>query len=157
MYVYHVETLKKNYLPTHPKLSNKVGRGQTKTFEPPHDKTNKIICAPSKDQPGHPPSLLVFAVRLLVSEGPSFLHADSEDSDQTGRMSRLIWVFAGRKGHFVVFFTRRLIYKGGLNIKPYNSQLAHMSLSSVRRPHSLNIFSSETTGPIKVKFHMESP
>ena len=25
----------------------------------------------------------------------------------------------------------------------------------VRRPHSLNIFSSETTGPIKVKFHME--
>ena len=28
-------------------------------------------------------------------------------------------------------------------------------LSSVRLPHSLNIFSSETTGPIKVKFHME--
>ena len=28
-------------------------------------------------------------------------------------------------------------------------------LSSVRRPHTLNIFSSETTGPIKVKFHME--
>ena len=24
-----------------------------------------------------------------------------------------------------------------------------------RRPHSLNIFSSETTGPIKFKFHME--
>ena len=30
------------------------------TFEPPHDKTNKLICAPSKDsdQPGHPPSLV---------------------------------------------------------------------------------------------------
>ena len=27
---------------------------------------------------------------------PNFLHADSEDSDQTGRMPRLIWVFAGR-------------------------------------------------------------
>ena len=27
---------------------------------------------------------------------------------------------------------------------------------SVRRPHSLNI-SSETTGPIEAKFHMESP
>ena len=26
----------------------------------------------------------------------SFLHADSEDSDQTGRMPRPIWVFAGR-------------------------------------------------------------
>ena len=34
-------------------------------FEPPHDKTNKMICAPSEDsdQPGHPPSLIrVFAV-----------------------------------------------------------------------------------------------
>ena len=36
-------------------------------FEPPHDKTNKMACAPSKDsdQPGHPPSLIrVFAVRM---------------------------------------------------------------------------------------------
>ena len=26
-------------------------------FEPPHDKTNKMICVPSQDsdQPGHPP------------------------------------------------------------------------------------------------------
>ena len=31
-----------------------------------------------------------------VAKDPSFLHADSEDSDQNGRMSRLIWVFAGR-------------------------------------------------------------
>ena len=31
-----------------------------------------------------------------VAEGPSFLHRDSEDSDQTGRMPRLIWVFDGR-------------------------------------------------------------
>ena len=30
-----------------------------------------------------------------VTKNPSFLHADSEDSDQTGRMPRLIWVFAG--------------------------------------------------------------
>ena len=30
-------------------------------------------------------------------------------------------------------------------------------LSVRRRPHSLNIFSSETAGPIKVKFHMEPP
>ena len=29
------------------------------------------------------------------------------------------------------------------------------SSSVIRRPHSLNIFSSETTGPVKVKFHME--
>ena len=35
--------------------------------EPPHDKTNKMICAPSEDsdQPGHPPNLIrVFAVRV---------------------------------------------------------------------------------------------
>ena len=31
-----------------------------------------------------------------VAESPRFLHADSEDPDLTGRMPRLIWVFAGR-------------------------------------------------------------
>ena len=31
-----------------------------------------------------------------VAKDPSFLDADSEDSDQTGQMLRLIWVFAGR-------------------------------------------------------------
>ena len=30
-----------------------------------------------------------------VAKGPRFLHADSEDSDQTGQMPRLIWVFTG--------------------------------------------------------------
>ena len=30
-----------------------------------------------------------------VAKDPSFLHADSEDSDQTGRMPWLIWVVAG--------------------------------------------------------------
>ena len=31
-----------------------------------------------------------------VAKDPRFLPADSEESDQTGRMPRLIWVFAGR-------------------------------------------------------------
>ena len=35
-----------------------------------------------------------------VAKDPSFLHADSKDSDQTGWMPRLIRVFAGRS-HFV--------------------------------------------------------
>ena len=43
-----------------------------------------------------------------VAEGPRFLYADSEDSDQTGRMPRLIWVFAERTGNFVGFVIRRL-------------------------------------------------
>ena len=32
-----------------------------------------------------------------------FLHAHSEDSDQTGPMPRLIWVFTGSTCHFVGF------------------------------------------------------
>ena len=44
-----------------------------------------------------------------VAKDPSFLHVDSEDSDQTGRMPRLIWVFAGRTYRFVGFVMRRFI------------------------------------------------
>ena len=36
--------------------------------------------------------------------------AHSEDSDQTGRMPRLIWVFAGRTCHFVGFAMRWIIW-----------------------------------------------
>ena len=35
-----------------------------------------------------------------VAKELSFLHADSEDCDQTGRMPRMIWVFAGRTCQF---------------------------------------------------------
>ena len=38
-----------------------------------------------------------------VAKDPSFLQADSEDSEETGQMPRLIWVFDGRKAHFVGF------------------------------------------------------
>ena len=48
-------------------------------FEPPHEKTNKMTCVCSKE------------------------------SDLAGWMPRLIWVFAGRKGHFVGFVMRWLI------------------------------------------------
>ena len=75
------------------------------TNEPEHNKTKKMACAPreNSDQPGHLPSLIrVFAVCSMGSfTDPSFLHADSKDSDQTGRMSRLNWVFAGHTCHFV--------------------------------------------------------
>ena len=81
-------------------------------IQPYHDKTNKMVCPPSEDSdhPGHPPSLIrVLQCAQWVAEDPVFLNADSEDSDQTGRMPRLIWVFAWRKGHFVGFVMRRLI------------------------------------------------
>ena len=45
--------------------------------EPPRDKTNKVFAQ-------------------WVAKHPSFLQADSKDSDQTGRMPWLIRVFAGR-------------------------------------------------------------
>ena len=45
-----------------------------------------------------------------VAKDLSFLHADSEDSDQTGRMPRMIWGFTGRTCHFAGFVMRRLIY-----------------------------------------------
>ena len=64
-----------------------------KHFEPPHDKTSKMTFVPSEDSdhPGHPPSLIrVFAARSVGSLGPILLQADSADSDQTGRMPRLI-------------------------------------------------------------------
>ena len=46
-----------------------------------------------------------------VAEDPMFLHADNKASDQTGQMPRLIWVFAGRKGHVVRFVMRWLKYE----------------------------------------------
>ena len=77
------------------------------------DKTNKMACVPSKDsdQLGHRP---VWSESSLctqwVAKEPSFLQAEIKDFDQTGRMPRLIRVFAGRKGHFVGFVTMRLGY-----------------------------------------------
>ena len=50
-----------------------------RNYEPPHDKTNKMT-APSEDR----------------SAWTSFFHADSEDSDQTERMPRLILIRLGR-------------------------------------------------------------
>ena len=44
-----------------------------------------------------------------AAKDPSFLQVDSEDSDQPGRIPRLIWVFAGHTCHFVGFVTRWLI------------------------------------------------
>ena len=59
--------------------------------KPSHDKTLKMACVPCEDsdQPGHPPSLIrVSLYTQWVAQDQSFLHADSEDSDQTGRIPR---------------------------------------------------------------------
>ena len=68
-------------------------------FEPRHDKTINMTVHPAKTQI----SLGISPVwaesprcAYWVAKDPRFLHADNEDSNQTGRMPRLIWVFAGR-------------------------------------------------------------
>ena len=70
-----------------------------RSFEPRYDKTNKMAVRPAKTQ-------MSLGIRPVWSEssmsawrnlGSSSTHwAHSEDSDQTGRMPRLMWVFAGR-------------------------------------------------------------
>ena len=58
--------------------------------KPPHDKMNKMACAPSEDsdQPGYLPSLItVFAVRFKKAWVLSY---------PLSTQRRLIWVFAGR-------------------------------------------------------------
>ena len=98
---------------SHHSRTNKSCRNYAGIIEPPHDKTNKMACVPTKTKislsicPVWSASLLC---AQWVAKDPSFLHADSEDSDQTGRMPRLIRVFAGRTDHFVGFVMRQLSY-----------------------------------------------
>ena len=47
----------------------------------------------------------------------------SEDSDQTGRMPRLIWVIAGRKYHFVGFVMGRLNYEQISHAKKFKTPI----------------------------------
>ena len=68
-------------------------------FEPRYDKTNKVTVRPAKTQISlgiRPVWSESFLCAQLVAKDPRFLHADSEDSNQTGRMPRLIWVFTRR-------------------------------------------------------------
>ena len=68
-------------------------------YEPPHDKTKKMTVRPAKTQMSlgiHPVWSESSLCAQWVAKDPSFFYEDSEDSDQTGRMPRLIWVFAGR-------------------------------------------------------------
>ena len=76
---------------------------------PQHDKTNKMCVHPAKTQ-------ISLGIRPVWSESslcaqwvakdPRFLPADSDGSDQTGRMPRLIWGFAGRTLILLVFSCR---------------------------------------------------
>ena len=60
----------------------------SRIYDPPHDKTNKVACAPSEDsdQPGHSPSLISLhsALRGYLRTQAFFMR--TAKTDQTGRM-----------------------------------------------------------------------
>ena len=81
-------------------------------------------CPAKTDQLGiHP----VWSESLLcaqyVAKDPSILCVDNKDSDQTGRMLRLIWVFAGCTCHFVGFVIRWLIF----HLSKFNMKVLNLS------------------------------
>ena len=86
-------------LKTVKKTKFKSSSFDARTFEPRHDKTNKMSVRPAKTKislgirPVWSESLLS-AWRMLGYLATQWAH--NKDSDQTGRMPRLIWVFAGR-------------------------------------------------------------
>ena len=79
--------------------------------KPQHDKTNNMTCAPSELRSTwastQSDQSLLYALR--IAKDIKLLHADSEASDQTGRMPSLICIFAGRTCHFVGFVMLQLI------------------------------------------------
>ena len=84
-------------------------------FEPRHDKTNKMAVRPAKTQIrlGMSPLWSESSLSAWRNLGSLATHwAHSEDSDQSGRMPRLIWVFAGRTLILLVLSCR-----GSFNIR----------------------------------------
>ena len=81
-------------------------------IERPHDKTNKMTVHPAKTRSAwasaQSDQSSLFPWRSIGSLATHRVH--SEDSDQTGWMPRLIWVFAGHTCHFVGFAMQRLYF-----------------------------------------------
>ena len=110
-------------------------------YEPPRDKTNNVAVRPAKTQ-------ISLGIRPVWSEsslcaqwvakGPSFLHADSEDSDQTGRMPRLIWVFAGRTLTLLIL-SRGGSYYGDLCQRMCDAERELKSPKGLRKCHKFKL------------------
>ena len=63
-----------------------------------------------------------------VAKDPTFLHADSEDSDQTGQMPSLIWVFTGRTVILLV-----LSWGGSFYIEPISTLKTKVGVKDRKR------------------------
>ena len=76
------------------------------TWKPWRDKKNEMtVPSEDSDQPQRRHRSVLLSVQW-VPKDPRFLHANSEDSDQTGRMHSLILAFAVRKV-ILLFFSCR--------------------------------------------------
>ena len=83
--------------------------GWSAICEPRHDKTNKVSVRPAKTQisMGIRPVWTETSLSAWRKLGSLATHwAHNEDSDQTGRMPRLIWVIAGRRVILLVLSCR---------------------------------------------------
>ena len=79
-----------------------------------------------------------------VAKDPRFLHVDSEDSDHTGWMPRLIWVFAGCAGHFVGF------------VMNYKFRKTEILFYQISKPKFCNHFLELTTYSLLVSSNMRN-
>ena len=115
-----LRSLKRN---THIVFNNNMSHDMTKLTSA-SDKTNKMSVRPAKTQ-------ISLGIRPVWSESsmcaqwvakyPSFLHADSENSDQTGRMLRLIWVFPGRTLILLVLSCRgSYVFQNQSSVRHFN-------------------------------------
>ena len=93
-----------------------VSRRFSGIYEMPHDKTNNPVWSESS----------LSASRIIGSLATHKTH--SEDSDQTGQMPRLIWVFAGRTAILLGYVVLRLIFAmlGPQNIRTLKYRTAYM-------------------------------
>ena len=130
---------------TKPTTVSKTKDEQKKyTTGPRHDKTNKMSVRPAKTQislgirPVWSDSSLS-AWRKLWSLATHWAHR--ENSDQTGRMPRLIWVFVGRKDILLV-----LSYRGSITIHNYDGTRQSRRFGSISGD-ALNGWTTTLTSP----------
>ena len=93
-----------------------------------------------------------------IAKDPGLLRADSEDSDQTGQLPRLIWVFTGHTSYFVGFVILCLVYTNlstmlldeeastiTCTLKPFSliSKAVDCTQTWLSIPHSIMFLTSE--------------
>ena len=130
-------------------------------IEPPRDKTNNVAVCPAKTQISlgiHPVWSASSLCPQWVAKGPSSLHADSEDSDQTGRMPRLIWVFAGRTLTLLVLSQVPLLSFGEADHRIYGQKLFWRQLSPKYMQHQFSSFALKSSlSIIRTAYFMHWP